>query len=355
MEKKVGLILYVVIVIALIAVIGSIASWVLFVPAATRIFGQQPLLLPRLCSAVEDAQQCEFSTADGLVLRGSYVRTTHKTRRGTVICCHELGGNRWGAVPYIRCLREAGYDVLTFDFRNHGSSDRQPQYRPMQWVTEYDVLDMQAAIDYVVSRPDTESPHVGLLGISRGGNAALCVAASDPRVAAIVADSPFPTQAMQVYFMRRFMHVCIPSSYVAANLPDACLLSFCLWSRFLLGLRKKCRILNVDRLVKRVRQPVLMIHGDRDSYVPIQVARRFRSCLAGRTRHWIVPGAKHNHAVTTVHGEYHRRIVRFFRNRLREKRGTNHCGCMPLETVPAPHGGLPTMLPPARKWTSPTG
>ena len=66
-----------------------------------------------------------------------------------MVFCHELGGDRWGAGGYAGELRNSGFDIFTFDFRNHGLSDSLPGYQPMPWLTEYEMADVQAAVDYV--------------------------------------------------------------------------------------------------------------------------------------------------------------------------------------------------------------
>ena len=51
----------------------------------------------------------------------------------------EFGSNRWSCVPYCEFLREAGYDVFTFEPRDQGDSPAQPGYEPLQWVTDFEV------------------------------------------------------------------------------------------------------------------------------------------------------------------------------------------------------------------------
>jgi pimeloyl-ACP methyl ester carboxylesterase len=293
--------------------------WFLYVPVIARVSGETPWLQANSLQPLDDAEQCQFHTADGMVLRGSYLRATAALRQGVIVFCHELAGDRWGAVPYVRDLRERGFDVFTFDFRNHGSSDSLPEYRPMPWLTRYEVADVQAAINYVFSRPGVALSGIGLIGVSKGGNAALCAAATDPRVQAVVTDGAFPIDAMQRHYIRRFMRIYARLPRWVENIPDFCLLSFCAWAKFLLGLRSHCRFVNVDQVARQVRQPVFMIHGEQDGYIPLHVVRKLRTYLSGRSKLWIVPGVKHNGAIAAVTAEYHRRIARFFQKTLGQK------------------------------------
>ena len=171
------------IVLGLIALglVLHLVAWLVQVPVAARVFGEMPWLPADSCGPLESGEPVEFTTRDGLRLSGSYLATTAARRRGVIAFCHELNGDRWTALPYTRELLRRGFDVLTFDFRNHGDSGRITGYEPMPWVTNYEVLDVRAAIDYLAAREDVRALPIGLLGLSRGGTAALCAAARDSR------------------------------------------------------------------------------------------------------------------------------------------------------------------------------
>ena len=48
-----------------------------------------------------------------------------------------------------------------------------PGYDPLQWVTDYEVRDAEAALAYLKSRPDADPRGVGFFGISKGAGAGL--------------------------------------------------------------------------------------------------------------------------------------------------------------------------------------
>jgi uncharacterized protein len=297
-------------------VLIAVVTWIWYVPMIVRAFGEVPWLQPRQFSPLEGGEDCQFTTSDGLVLRGSYLPTTAKTRHGVVLFCHEWGGDRWGAAGYAGRLLDGGFDIFTFDFRNHGTSDSLPGYQPMPWLTKYEMLDMQAATDYLCSRADADPRGIGLFGVSRGGNAALCAAATERRIRAVVTDGAFPIDAMLKHYIRRFMKIFVRIPLVHDYLPDVCLISYYAWAKYLLGLQRGCRFVNVEQACRRVRQPVFMIHGERDMYIPLKMAEAIRASLSGRSKLWIVPGVKHNGAVARAEQEYDRRIWRFFQRHL---------------------------------------
>jgi len=308
--------LYVLLGLVALFALVSVVTWLLYVPMIVRVFGEMPWLQAESGAPVPDAEPCEFTTDDGVVLRGSYLRTTAAARLGVIGFCHEYSGDRWGAVPYASDLRARGFDIFTFDFRNHGESDRTPGYEPMPWLTNYELADVRAAVDYLTSRKDADPDGIGLIGVSRGANAALCAAAGNERVRAVVTDGAFPIGAMQRHYVRRFMDIYITPWWIGRRLPDVCLMSYCGWAKLVAGWRQNCRFASPEQFTRRVQQPVFMIHGERDAYIPLEVVHDLRSSLAGRSKLWVVPGVKHNGAIKKAHREYHRRIARFFEKHL---------------------------------------
>ncbi len=69
-------------------------------------------------------------------------------------------------------------------------------------------------------------------------------------------------------------------------------------------------------MTRRVRQPVFMIHGERDTYVPLEVVHELRASLGRKPRLWVVPEAKHNRSIDVATHRYRRRIARFFQHHL---------------------------------------
>jgi pimeloyl-ACP methyl ester carboxylesterase len=91
------------------------------------------------------------------------------------------------------------------------------------------------------------------------------------------------------------------------------------WARLVVGWRRHCRFVNVEQAARQATSPVLMIHGDADSHVPVELARELKQAMPPRTTLWIVPWAKHAGAVEIAGEEYHERIGRFFLEHLASK------------------------------------
>lgn len=72
------------------------------------------------------AKPVEFTTSDGLCLRGSLLNSDVPDPAGLVLFLPELRGNHWMASKYCEALLNDGFVVLSFDFRNQGTSDSMP-------------------------------------------------------------------------------------------------------------------------------------------------------------------------------------------------------------------------------------
>jgi pimeloyl-ACP methyl ester carboxylesterase len=305
-----------VVVAAIVAL--HVLSWILYAPLAARILGEPPLLVPESGRPRWDGEEVCLTTADGVRLRGTYLPTRTARRQGVVVFCHELYSDRWAIGTYLRGVRNRGFDVFTFDFRNHGESDTTPNYKPTPWVTEAEIADLRAVLDYLHSRNDADPRGVALVGVSRGGTAAFCVAADDPRVRAVVVDGLVPTERLQIHYARRFLRVYTRSSWLYNLLPDMSFRPIGAIARSSVQRKRGCRFVSVDQAARRLRRPVLFIHGSRDPFVPLAVAREVADLIPRPVRFWTVRGAKHNASVKVQTQGYRRRLVRFLERHLGE-------------------------------------
>src|SRR5262249_18579463 len=74
-----------------------------------------------------------------------------------------------------------------------------------------------------------------------------------------------------------------------------------------------CRFPSVRKVLARMTpRPILFIHGERDSYIPVEQSRLLYAQSPQPKYLWIVEGAKHNHSVSIEPEEYTCRTVEFF-------------------------------------------
>ncbi len=105
-----------------------------------------------------------------------------ETRAGIVLCHGYTGVRNLYLPDTAHALAEAGYVVLTFDYKGWGDSDG-----PKSRLSPHGrVADAQAALTFLGVQRMVDDQHLGLYGTSYGGATAVWTAAIDPRVKAVV-------------------------------------------------------------------------------------------------------------------------------------------------------------------------
>jgi uncharacterized protein len=299
--------------------IASIVGFLIYVvvkysPIVGRIFEEKPMFLPLRVAPVDGGEEVRFRTSDGLSMVGTYLKARTVFRTGVVVFCHEYLSDRWSVVPYADHLRDQGFDLFAFDFRNHGESHCDPRYIPLQWVTEHEVLDLEAALSYLRTRPDADPAGVGLFGVSRGGGTALCVAGRDPSVWGVVTDGAFPTRGTMLSYIIRWAEIYVGNPVFWKAMP-VCVFEFLGWAaRFRTQIKLHCRYADVERGAARLApRPWLAIHGQKDAYIGVDIARALFARAGEPKELWIVEGAKHNRCREKDPAAYSERVSSFVR------------------------------------------
>ena len=223
----------------------------------------------------------------GHKLRGHLARppdsaATEVGRLGLVLC-HGFPSGPRGALtsaetyPELanKLASEAGWVVLTFNFRGTGESEG--EFSLEGWMA-----DLRAAIDHLF---DVEGvAGVWLAGFSAGGALAICVAGEDERiggVAALAAPGDFGDWAADP---RRFLDYAREVGVIRSKdfPPD-----FDEWTRELREIRP---VLLATKIPPR---PLLIVHGTEDDVVPIAEARALADAAGGQAELRTITGAGH--------------------------------------------------------------
>jgi fermentation-respiration switch protein FrsA (DUF1100 family) len=181
------------------------------------------------------------------------------------------------------------------------------------WVTNLEVRDFQAAVDYLHGRADADPRGVGVFGVSRGGGAALLVAAKSPVVRCVITDGAFGTRTTMIPYMRKWVDLYCTRWRLQRWLPNwvyGLVAHVCLW---FLSRRRHCKFPSLQRAVAKLApRPFLMIHGAGDTYIKPEMARRLFEVAPGPKEFWLVDHAKHNQAIQIAGDEYRQRVSAFF-------------------------------------------
>lgn len=277
-----------------------------------RIFAEKPLFIIPRGERDPVAEEIRLPTVDGMSLQAAYFKTTAPNRKGVIVFGVEYGSELWSAKPYCEALLASGYDVFTYEPRNQGESDRIPGYEPLQWMTQHEVADARAAMAYVKSRPDADPRGVGWFGVSKGANAGLAMASEDPSVRCVVTDGAFGLLSVVVPYMKNWIRIYNRNFFVHGLMPSWFYGHMSMISIRRVGRERSLRFYRLEGRMRRVRQPLLMIHGEADTYIKPVMAMALFQRAAGPKEFWSVPGARHNQSIAKAGDEYARRVVGFF-------------------------------------------
>jgi uncharacterized protein len=242
-----------------------------------------------------------FASFDGTRLYGWWMAAGQS--RPTVVLLHGVKKNRTDVLRGAILLCEAGFNVLVFDGRAHGSSEG-------RFVTYgfFERRDVEAAIDWLVEHKQIDRQRLGLAGESMGAAIALQVAAHNSWVGAVWADSPFASlRRVSAEFLERVTH-----------LPGT-LLNPVVWTTIqVANYRGKFDVLAVDplALAARITCPVYLVHGTADQLISTAHSQNIHDALAGERYTWLIEGARHTRGVRHAREHYAERIVSFFTEKL---------------------------------------
>jgi dipeptidyl aminopeptidase/acylaminoacyl peptidase len=252
----------------------------------------------RLGIKIEDVS---FASFDGTQLKGWWMEAN--PGGPTVAILHGVNRNRTDVVRTAMILGRAGFNILVFDGRGHGHSGG-------RYVTYgfYERRDVDHALAWLVGDKSVDPALIGLAGESMGAAIALQVAASNPQVRAVWADSPFAS-------LRR-----IAEEYVrnVTGLPEA-VLNPVIWTTIkMANYRGKfdLEMVNPLSIAASINCPVYMVHGTADQLISPDHSEDIYAALLGEKEIWLVEGARHARAVSHSKQEYSDRITRFFKEHL---------------------------------------
>lgn len=198
-----------------------------------------------------------FDTSDGVRLNGWLI--PHRDSGRTLVWFHGNAGNISHRLENIRLLHDkVEINIFIFDYRGYGLSEggvsEEGTYR-----------DGEAAVRWLRERRDVDEKSMVLFGRSLGAAVAAEIAAGMNHVPLIL-ESPFAS-------IREMARVSLPL------LPIGPLLS--------------TRYDVVDK-VRRVKGPLLVLHGDRDEIVPFAQGRMVFEAAPHPKQFFTIKGADHN-------------------------------------------------------------
>jgi fermentation-respiration switch protein FrsA (DUF1100 family) len=217
-------------------------------------------------------QDIYLTTKDQVRINGWWV--PYPNAKVTLLWLHGNGGNLSDRVSHIKRFHDhLKVSIFIIDYREYGKSEGEVS-------EEGTYLDAQAAYDYLVARPDTGK--IIVYGHSLGAGVATEMVLRR-NAHALMLESPF----LSVREMAKVQYGALPLGGLITTLYDS---------------RSK---------MKKVKIPILILHGDADETVPYAHGRQLFSEAHEPKQFYTIRNAGHNE-VDLVGGEAYYQVVSDF-------------------------------------------
>ena len=220
-------------------------------------------------------EDVEFTSADGLALRGWFVPAAQPDAPAIVYAPATSHDQRSG-LSLLPAFHGAGYHVLLFSYRGHGRSDG-----PTGRFTygDHESLDVDAAVQFLHRVKGVD--RIALVGHSAGAVSAILSAARNPLVGAVVAVAPF-TCVSEIWQSNR------------PKLVPRFIMDWTLWVAEQSRGFDRARVCPVDVVQGIAPRPLLVIHGTDDRRITEDQVRRLFGAAGEPKSLWMVKGASHS-------------------------------------------------------------
>ena len=219
-----------------------------------------------------------------------------------VVLVHGFKSSRQEMLPWARFIHDAGYNVLLFDTRGCGRSGG-----TIVGLGATEPRDISLAVE--AARDQFGTTKIAVLGISLGAGAAILSAADDPRVSAVIADSAWTDQDLQVSRL-----TFLPLGAVRVPLPPYGIAAV----NAMVG-TDVAEARPIDAIARISPRPILLIHSadDDNATTPIEGARKLFAAAGDPKELWVAPRGGHVGAINAFPDEYRARVLAFLAGALR--------------------------------------
>lgn len=241
------------------------------------------------------------TSVDGLELVGWFI----PSHNGAVIILqHGYKSTREELLNEAEMLYRHGYGLLLTTVRAHDYSEGE-----MITFGMYEVQDMDAWYQYLLTRADIDANRIGMLGNSFGGMLAIQYTAQNQNIKAVVADSAFSSlddtvSTSVIYFTD------LPA------FPFAPLIVY--WAERETGF--KTEDIDATKWIAQISpRPVFLMQGGADVVISANSGQRLYDAAGEPKELWFEPDLGHVDFDSEMADEFERRVVEFFDHYLLDK------------------------------------
>jgi fermentation-respiration switch protein FrsA (DUF1100 family) len=213
-----------------------------------------------------------FKTEDGLTLHGWFFRA-RPDAKATILVLHGNAENISTHVNSVLWLINEGFNVFIFDYRGYGRSEGKPTLPGIH-------SDAEAALKTLTALPGIDHDRIIVLGQSLGGAVAVYTAANTrykQHIRALIIDSAFSSYRRIAREKLDGFSLTWPFQYP---------LSFLFSNAY-----------SPEKWIGKVSPvPLLILHGERDTIVPVHHAETLFDAAGPPKEMWLVPAEGHIHS-----------------------------------------------------------
>ncbi|MDF2541767.1 MAG: hypothetical protein K0S47_1485 [Herbinix sp.] len=211
------------------------------------------------------------------------------------VLCHGFTCAKCSSLIYAELFLKLGFTVIIYDHRNHGFSGK--AFTSMGY---YERLDLKKVIDWCISNYGDRCKII-THGESMGAATVLSHLEIDDRITCAIADCGYSDLSQLIKHQVK-TYFWFPSLLMApVDLLTHARAGF--WYEEVSPIRA----------VKNTDKPIFFIHGEKDNYVPTEMAMQMYESKKEAKDIFIVPGAKHAESILVDRKEYERRIEDFLK------------------------------------------
>lgn len=195
-------------------------------------------------------------------------KTIDNKKRPTIIVCPQDAGNMDGMDQYARIMCPKGYNVVTFDWRGFGGSDKWPINEDYLCYTEF-FMDIDAVVDKIKLLEEVDTSKIGICGYS------------------MPAFQSFPV------FQKRSDIKCYVGGALSADL-DTIVGYWAKHNKKVIIPKDYTKDLYPENIADKITKPCLLIVGELDEITPAKmVVQDIYNKLKGEKEIWIIKGVGH--------------------------------------------------------------
>ena len=246
-----------------------------------------------------DVEDVSLKGADGAVLKGWYVKAPRSNGEAVVVL-HGITGNRTDPSGLGDIFLRQGYSVLLPDSREHGESGGK--------IATYGILERDDVRRWVGFARRRDPGCTYLLGESMGAAIGLQATVVTPQLCAVAVESPY-ANFREISYERLGYETHMGAPFWKTLGRPAIEVAI-LYSRIRYGIYLPDAA--PSRAVIDSHVPTLLIAGTADRDIPMHHAQELLTHCENHCSLWIVPGANHGGAASTVPVTFEWSVLDFF-------------------------------------------